>query len=140
VTQNESTGAVTVSNPLTYRNPWYKQSDFNITETYKVTDSKTVSFVANFTNILNEHAVTAVNSQINSGVTGTWLNPQGYFLGDGVAFYGAATQPYNLQAQLNSSTITDFGETYTTTINSQYGKPLFYQLPRTLRLRVSFTF
>jgi hypothetical protein len=140
VTQNASTGAVSVSNAFTYRNPWYKQSDLNVTESYKVTESKTVSFVATFTNVLNEHAVTAVNSQINSGVTGSWLNPQGLFLADGLAFYGAATQPYNLQTQLNSSTISDFADTYTTTINSQYGKPLYYQLPRTLRLQATFTF
>jgi len=145
VTQNPATGVVTVGTPYTYRNPWYTQSDFNFEEGFKVTESKAINFKATFTNVLNQHTVTAVNSQIDSGLTNSYISPGGLFLPDGLAFYSAATHPYNVQSLLNASVPSDyatlFGSTPSvTTINSQYGKPLYYQTPRTIRLQATFTF
>jgi hypothetical protein len=44
--------------------------------------------------------------------------------------------PYNLQTSLNSSLFTAGPQT----LFSQYGKPLFYQTSRTIRLGVKFSF
>ena len=66
ITQNPSTGAITVGTPRTYRNPWYNQTDFSATETVKLGESKALSFEATFSNLLNQHTVTAVNEQIDS--------------------------------------------------------------------------
>jgi len=158
VTQDPTTGAVTVGPVGTYRNPWYIQSDFNFQETYKISESKSLSFSATFTNLFNQHVVVAVNESIDSlfqggcnvsagsalangqlsGCNGgaTWGTPGGYSVFDGYQFYSAAMRPYSLSAMLNS--VNSSGSPMT--INSQYGKPLYYQLPRTVRLGLKFTF
>jgi hypothetical protein len=144
VTQNQNTGAITVGNPHTYRNPWYTQSDFNFNQTYQIADSKALSFTATFTNLLNQHAVTAVYEQLDSAYSANqYITPGGYAFYDGAAFYAAAERPYNLQASLNGTTINGAASNNLggpETINSQYGKPLYYQQPRTIRLQAKFTF
>ena len=111
-----------------------------------------VKFAATATNLLNEHAVTAVFSQIDSSYEGNqFITPGGQTLGGndtpsnpgGLAFYGAATQPYDVQASLNGTPINGQGSNSQggpETINSQYGKPLYYQHPRGIRLQATFTF
>ena len=140
ITQDPTTGAVTVGTPRTYRNPWYNQTDFNFQQSYKVSESKSVSFSATFTNILNEHSVTAVNEQIDSNYTGTqYATPGGLGLASGVPFYAAAMSPYNVSDALNGrNNLNSQGGPIT--ISSEYGKPLYYQLPRTIRLQARFTF
>jgi len=140
VTQDPNTGAVTVGTPRTYRNPWYNQSDFNFQETYKISESKSVSFSSTFTNVLNEHAVTAVNSQIDTSFqAGNYITPGGTYLGNGIPFYAAATAPYSVSDAFNGrNNLSATGGPIT--VNSQYGKPLYYQLPRTIRLQARFTF
>jgi hypothetical protein len=62
---------------------------------------------------------------------------------NGIPFYAAATSPYNLQASLNGAPIggqLSNNVAGPETINSQYGKPLYWQHPRTIRLQVSFSF
>jgi hypothetical protein len=138
VTQDPSTGAVTVGPARTFRNPWYIQSDFNFQQAYKLSESKNVSFSVTFTNLFNQHSVTAVNEDINTLYTGTqqFVTPAGQNIGAGVPFYTAAMQPYSIASALNVQN----SNGAPITINSQYGKPLFYQLPRTIRLGVKFTF
>jgi hypothetical protein len=148
VSQNTNTGAITVSNPYTYRNPWYIQSDFNITEDYKISGNKSINVQATFTNVFNEHAVTAVNEQVDTLYGGDqFITPGGYNITAGVPFYAAAIAGYNIQTALNGAPIggqvsnsTTTGGSGPITVSSEYGKPLYYQLPRTVRLSVHFTF
>jgi Carboxypeptidase regulatory-like domain len=144
ITQNPTTGAITVGNPYTYRNPWYNETDFSFNQSYKISESKSLNFQSTFTNLFNEHAVTAVYSQVDSGYSGTqYITPGGQAVFNGIPFYAAATAPYNVQDSLNGAVIN--GNTSNNlggpeTINSQYGKPLYWQHPRTVRLQASFTF
>jgi hypothetical protein len=144
IAQNASTGAITVGSTRTYRNPWYNQTDFNFTQTYKVSEDKALNFQATFTNLLNEHVVTAVNEQVDSPYAANqYITPGGYAFYQGTAFYAAAERPYNIQSSLNGLTLG--GQPSNSlggpeTISGQYGKPLSYQLPRTVRLQASFTF
>jgi len=145
ITQNPTTGAITVGTPFTYRNPWYNQTDFSIVQGYKISESKSINFQATFNNLLNEKAVTAVVSQIDSSYGGgqQYLTPGGLLTFEGLPFYAAAEAPYNLQQSLNGAIIGgqfSNGEGGPETINSQYGKPLYYQHPRTIRLQATFTF
>src|SRR6267378_554936 len=67
VTQNPTTGLITVGSPFTKRTPWYNQTDFNITQNYKIGEAKVVSFSAVFANLLNQRSVTQVEGNIASG-------------------------------------------------------------------------
>ena len=152
ITQNASNGAITVGTPYTYRNPWYIQSDFQIDQEYRIRDSMSVKFSATATNLLNQHSVTAVYSQIDSSYIGNqYIAPAGQSLGGngtaanpgGVAFYGAAEAPYDIQASLNGLPVNGLASNNLggpETINAQYGKPLYYQHPRGIRLQATFTF
>jgi hypothetical protein len=140
VAQDPTTGAVAVGNVRTYRNPWYNQTDFNFQETMKISESKSISFSSTFANILNEHSVTAVNEQIDTSFqANNYVTPGGTRLADGIPFYAAASSPYSVSDALNGLN----GQSRTgkpITVNSQYGQPLYYQLPRTIRLQAKFTF
>jgi hypothetical protein len=149
VLQDPTTGFVTIGSPRVQRTPWFTQSDFSIQQHYKVTESKELTFSANFSNLLNQRAVTAVNEDISSlavtnqyvalnspdASTGCTFGPQCY-IGDGNIFYAAAERPYTVQDQMNN--FKDRG--ISSARNSQYGKPAYYQLARTIRLGVKFTF
>jgi len=144
ITQNPNTGAITVGTPFTYRNPWYNETDFNLEEQVKLGESKALTFQATATNLLNGHSVTAVYSQIDSSYSGSqYIEPNGQNAFSGVPFYAAAMTPYNVQESLNGEPINGVASNSTggpETINSQYGKPLYHQLPRTLRLQLTFQF
>jgi hypothetical protein len=66
VSQDPTTGFVTVGAPRTQRTPWYTQTDFSITQNVKITESKVLSFSASATNLLNQRSVTAFNTDITS--------------------------------------------------------------------------
>ncbi len=140
VGQSAATGAITIGTPHVYRNPLFVQSDFNFEQGYQVSESKTVTFSATFTNLFNEHAVTAVNEQIDSN--SSYINNSQYstlggnYVGAGVPFYAAAEAPYNVTNMLSNGGVSGGPQT----INSAYGKPLYYQNPRTIRLQVHFNF
>ena len=150
ITQNQGTGAITIGTPYTYRNPWYNQTDFSVQEGLKVAESKSLSFQATFTNLLNQHTVTAVNEQIDSpyGGGGYFGIPNGYYIGDGIPFYAASMNPYNLSNVLNGATAPPNPDGFSAqnsangpeSISSLYGKPLSYQIPRKIRLQINFTF
>lgn len=130
-TQDPATGAITLGTPFTKRTPWYIQSDLNVRQNFKVSESKSLSFEVTVTNLFNQHSVTAYNNQIDSYYTPQWLMPGGYSIFDGPAFYSAAMHPYSLASALNSDGIT---------VNSQYDKPYLWQLTRNIRMAVRFTF
>jgi hypothetical protein len=103
----------------------------------------------NFTNLLNQRAVTAVNEDITSlAVTNQYIALNNPGTGacaftaqcrivDGSTFYAAAETPYNVQDQLNNFK-NNTGRS--AALNSQYGQPQYYQLSRNIRLGVKFTF
>jgi hypothetical protein len=136
VSQNPSTGAITLGTPRTYRNPWYTQTDFNFNQSYKISEVKALSFQATFSNIFNQHVVTAVNEQIDTGYGYQFAMPGGQYVENGVPFYAAATHPYSISDVLNSSN----SQGGPLTINSQYGKPMYFQAARTIRLGAKFVF
>jgi hypothetical protein len=145
VTQDPTTGAITVGSPFTKRTPWYNQTDFNLTQSYRISESKTLGFSATITNLLNERAVTALQENITSGFSQNFIaaGPGGPTLTDGVPFYIAALHPYNFVGALNSApSNTTLGGTGPgpVTVNSGYGQPNRYQAGRTIRLGVRFTF
>jgi hypothetical protein len=143
VTQDPTTGAITVGAPFTRRTPWYNQTDFNFTQNYKISESKTLGFSATITNLLNQQSVTQVSGNIDSGFAQNFIAPGGHTLFDGVAFYSAVEHPYDFAALLNSSpsnTINGGKGPGPVTINSGYGQPNRYQAGRTIRLGVRFTF
>jgi hypothetical protein len=153
VTQDPTTGFVTIGAPRTQRTPWYTQTDFSLQQNYKVGESKMLTFSANAINLLNQRAVTAYNADITSlAVQNQYItlpattNPtqcvaQASFhgtcyIGDNLPFYAAAEAPYNVQNQINNFK----GRGVSAALNSSYHTPIYYQLSRNIRLGVKFTF
>jgi hypothetical protein len=120
------------------------QTDFNFTQNYKISESKTLGFSATITNLLNQQAVTQVMGNIDSGFAQNFIAPGGHTLFDGVAFYSAVEHPYDFAGLLNSApsnTTANGGKgPGPVTVNSGYGLPNRYQAGRTIRLGVHFTF
>jgi hypothetical protein len=143
VSQDLATGAITVGAPFTKRTPWYNQTDFNLTQNYKITETKALGFSATIANVLNQRAMTQVNGNITSGFNSNFIAPGGLTLTKGVPFYTAVLNPYDFVAGLNSSpsnTIPGGTGPGPVTVNSGYNQPNRYQAGRTIRLGVRFTF
>jgi hypothetical protein len=149
VSQDPTTGFITIGSPRTQRTPWYTQTDFSFQQNYKVTESKLITFTANFMNLLNQRAVTAYNADITSLAVSnqyaTLNSPAGpgscafstqCYIGDGNLFYAAAERPYSVQDQLNNFK----ARGVSAALNSAYKTPVYYQLSRNIRLGVKFTF
>jgi hypothetical protein len=136
VSQDPISGAITLGNARTYRNKKFIQSDFNLEQGYKLSEGKALNFTATFTNLLNQHAVTAINEEIDTTYAYQFGTPGGQDVLNGVNFYAAAMHPYSLKDVLTSNN----SQGGPITINSQYGQPLYYQLPRTIRIGARFTF
>ena len=137
VTQDPASGTITASAPYTKRTPAFTQTDLNLKQAYKITESKSLVFDVTVSNALNNHAVTSYGQQIDSGYATNFIAPQGYDLFSGPTFYGAAMHPYDYLGEMNQA-ITNGGGPLT--INSQYGKPYLYQVGRNLRLGFHFNF
>jgi hypothetical protein len=148
VTQDPTTGLITVSNPRTQRTPWYNQTDLNVQQNFKIGESKVLSFTGTLTNLLNERSVTAVGEQIETNTAQNFLAPGGNTLFNGTAFYSASFHPYDVPSLLNSAqgnincptTSNPGGVCGPATVNSQYGQPNRYQQGRTIRIGVKFSF
>ena len=138
ITQDPSTGVISVGNPYTKRTPWYTQTDFNLQQSYKVTEGKTLSFAATFTNLLNQHAVVSEGQSIDSNYAQNYVGPNNTFIGDGAPFYAAAERPYDVKGLLNAAPSNANGGPLT--VDSQYAKPYLYQISRNIRLSAKFTF
>ena len=154
ISQDPTSGLITVGNPITQRTPWYIQTDFNFQQSYKVSESKTVSFTATIQNLFNQRSVTSVEENITSGFNYNYISPfpltgslcgnpptagVSCITGDGTPFYAASFHPYNISQLLNAATQTN-STGGPVTVNSGYGLPNRYQLGRTIRLGVKFTF
>ena len=90
ITQDPTTGLITVGAPVTQRTPWYIQSDFNFQQSYRISESKTLSFSATVQNLFNQRSVTTwkrtsrVASLLTMPLHSHWRRRQGakseYFL------------------------------------------------------------
>jgi len=141
VTQDPVTGAVIVGPARDLRTPWYNQTDFNLTQSYKISENKTLGFSATISNLLNERSVTALQENVTSGFNPNFIAPGGHTLFDGVDFYSAAMSPYSVAPLLNAAPSNSVGAGGgPVTINSGYGQPNRYQAGRTIRLGLRFTF
>lgn len=144
VTQNPTTGLITFGPPHLQRTPWYIQTDFNFQQNYKVAESKLISFSATLQNLFNEHSVTAINESIDSGFNYNFITPTGQNSFSGTPFYQAIFQPYNYAALANAAYTNSSCAAKVScgplTVSSGYGLPNRYQLGRTIRLQVKFTF
>jgi Carboxypeptidase regulatory-like domain len=133
VSQDQTTGAITTGNAYTRRTPEYTQTDLNFKHTYRVKEAQAISFDATFSNLLNQRAVTAYNTQIDTGYTPSFITPNGqnFYAAVGESAYAAYMRPYDYKALLTTDNVI---------INSAYGKPLFFQSARTIRLALHYTF
>ncbi len=140
LTQDPTTGAIAVGPTTTYRTPWYTQTDFNFTQNYKLREQKIISFSATLANLLNQRSVVAYNQQMDSAYAQNFIAPNGQNLFAGQAFYAAAERPYNIAALMNAAPTNIVNKNGPITVNSNYGQPYLYQVARTIRLGVKFTF
>ena len=140
VTQDPTSGLISVGNPYTNRTPWYTQTDFNFTQNYKLSEQKVLSFSATVSNLFNQRAVVSDNQQIDSAYAQSFIAPGGHTLGAGQAFYAAAERPYDFAALMNTAPTNPVNGAGPLTVNSAYGTPFLYQTSRNLRLQVKFTF
>jgi Carboxypeptidase regulatory-like domain len=146
VSQDPTTGAITAGTPRTFRTPWYTQTDINLTQNYKIGETKVISFTATIPNILNQRATTAYYPFVDSQQFPQYLAPGGNIVFAGLPAYAAYEQPYNWPALLNGSTGGNTPATSATTtsgiatVNSQYGQPYLFQIARSIRLGFKFTF
>jgi hypothetical protein len=141
--QDPNTGLITLGNPTTLRTPWYIQTDFNLQQNYKISEQKVISFTGTIANLFNQRSVTAYNAQLDTAAgPDQFVAPPsaacgGFcFIGNGNPFYAAAERPYNVQNGMNNF----FGSGQPIALNNEYHQPAYYQLARTIRIGVKFTF
>jgi hypothetical protein len=142
---------ITVSGVVPRRTPWYIQSDFQLQHEVKLgaDHSKAVTFQFTVPNIFNQHSVTSYVSQLDSAINTSYLaaggvgcsalvpTAVGCTIADQSAFFNAAMHPYNWQNNLNQA---NYLSGAPVTLNGNYGKPVYYQLPRTIRMGLRYTF
>jgi len=146
MTQDPTTGAITLGNPYTRRAPWFTQSDINLAHSIKTGEHQALGFTVNVSNALGQRAVTSYYGGMNSIFFATPLIPGGLtspnsgapegFLTD-AGSYQVFESGYNVQQFINGNPSTGIGPV---TKNSQYGQPFTYQPPRTTRFSVTYTF
>jgi hypothetical protein len=134
MTQDPTTGAITLGNPYTRRAPWFTQSDFNLAHSIRTGEHQSLGFSVNVFNILGQRVVTSYYGGMNSTFFPSPLLPQGNVLSN-ASSYQAYESGYNVQALINN---TSAGPAVTK--SSQYGQPFTYQLPRSMRFGVSYNF
>jgi hypothetical protein len=140
IVQNPSSGLITTSAPYTHRTPWYTDTDFNLKQTVKLGESKSLSFDATFSNFLNQHTVVAFWQNVDSDYSGSnYISPGGKSISDGLNFYSAVMSKYDYTAAMNNGAQNGTGNG-PITISSLYGKPYEYQQPRNIRLGLHITF
>jgi hypothetical protein len=143
VSQDPTTGTFSVGNPYVRRTPWYINSDLNLQQNYKISETKVLNFSATLTNLFNQHSVTAYNEQIDTGAQQSFTSPGGNFIFNGIPFYASAMTPWSAGSSasiLQQNLTTSPGLGGPVLLSSEYGKPMYYQASRTIRLGVKFTF
>ena len=126
-------GNVTLGTPYSRRTPWYTQTDFNLQHSIKVNknnEHQVLGFSANFTNLLNQHAITSYWEAFNSNYVGSYLSPGGFNIFNGARFYQAVETGYNAQALVTADGLVK---------NNLYGQPNLWQTTRHIRLGATFS-
>ncbi|MFZ0410843.1 MAG: TonB-dependent receptor [Candidatus Acidiferrales bacterium] len=143
VTQDPTSGLITVGNPYTKRTPGYFQTDFNLQQNYKIGETKVLGFSATISNLLNSRSVTSVEENMDSGFNYNYIAPGGLTTSAGTPFYEATFHPYDIATLMNlapTNTILNGTGPGPLTVSSAYGQPNRYQIGRTIRLGVKFSF
>ena len=140
MTQDPTTGAITLGQPYTRRAPWFTQSDFNIAHSIKTGEHQALGFTVNIFNVLGQRAITSYYGGMNSVFFASPLTP-GNVLFDATS-YQTFESGYNVQQWINGSSNCPAcgGTALPVTKSSQYGQPFTYQLPRSMRFGVTYTF
>jgi hypothetical protein len=128
-TADPVTGAVTIGSIGPRRTNAFIQTDATFSHELKVNknnESQVLSFAANITNLFNQSVATAYYSQFNSTNQGIQFRPPGTVNDPATYLLG-----YDWKSLVNSQGIV---------LSSLYGKPLYYQGNRTIRLKVAFNF
>ena len=133
---NPTTGAITIGTPYARRTPWYIQSDLSAKHDIKVGDHENISFEATALNALNQHAITAFWQGMDSLYYATPLNPGPATLYSGAALYQELETGYNPQEWINGND----GAVPAVVQHGNYGKPYLFQLGRSLRFNLRYTF
>lgn len=158
ISQDPTTGAITVGDPIQRRTPWFIQSDLQLTQNYKISENKALSFSVTVPNAFNQHSTVAYWSSIESDFYPQYLAPTSAACGaqnaaatpaiagsactqsnNGYQFYAAVMSPYNYKALFNTAGGVT-GTSGTATINSLYGQPLYKQSSRNMYMSIKFTF
>jgi Carboxypeptidase regulatory-like domain len=149
-------GAISVGTPYYRRTPWFTQSDLQLTQNFKIGESKILTYSVTVPNALNQRATTSYWQGIDSDYYPQYFSPtsaacasQNAALAipgagcsqavNGYQFYTAAMSPYNINALLNSAGGV-VGKNGAMTINSLYGQPLYRQVSRNLYMSIKFNF
>jgi len=143
----DATGNLSIGTPYARRTPWFTQTDLQLQQNFKISESKTLGFSFIVPNALNQHATTAYWESMDSDYYDQFFTPSSTACGgpcnllNGPAFYKAAMSGYNYQSLMKS--IGNFGQVGPNgqmTLNSLYGKPLYRQQARNMYATVKFTF
>jgi hypothetical protein len=140
----DPSGNITFGAPFDRRTPWFTQTDLQVKHSFHVNKNKeaqVLSFAANVTNILNNHSVVQYYAGFDSLNFQTPLIPglvngAPANLGNGAALYNLLEHGYNPQLWVNGNG----GQVPRVIASSWYGQPSQYQLLRSMRLVLSFTF
>jgi len=138
-----STGNLTLGSPYVRRTPWFYQTDFNLSHEIKVNknnEHQLLGFSVNALNLLNQKSVTAFYGGMNSiYYDNTPLQPNGINFGAGADLYKVLEGGYTPQQWINGGTGT-YGPAAANITSSWNGKPFLYQIGRSMRFAVRFTF
>jgi len=140
----DANGNITFGAPVDRRTPWFMQTDLQVKHSFHVNknnEAQILSFAANVTNILNNHSVVQYYAGFDSLNFQTPLVPglvggAPVNLGSGAALYNLLEHGYNPQQWVNGNG----GQVPRVIESSWYGQPSQYQLLRSMRLVLSFTF
>jgi hypothetical protein len=140
----DANGNITFGPPVERRTPWFMQTDLQVKHSFHVNknnEAQILSFAANVTNILNNHSVVQYYAGFDSLNFQTPLVPglvngQPVSLTSGAALYNVLEHGYNPQQWVNGNG----GQVPRVIESSWYGQPSQYQLLRSMRLVLSFTF
>jgi hypothetical protein len=130
----DANGNITVNSITSKRTPWYSQSDLNFKHEVKVNrdnEKQTVAFEATFSNIFNQQKIVSYVETLNAIPASTPLYPGGQNIFGGAAAYQAYETGYNLQQTITNSGVVK---------SNQYGVPNQWQIPRTIRMKLSYSF
>jgi hypothetical protein len=130
MTTDASGNITAISNPYTRRTPWFNQTDFQFAHDIKVNknnEAQVLGFEINVLNLFNQHSITSYYEGMNSIYQGTGLFQYGIF--NGAASYQQFEGGYNVMANISG-----------VAKNGMYGQPISYQMARSIRLQLRYTF